>query len=145
MKKEKEKEYSSYHYKAIKEKRLYAMWVSISIFLLIAIIAGLMAVVPVYKVWSQEMRGKAALAEAQHNKQIQIEEARANLESQILNSQAEVERAKGMAQAIEIEDGKLTAQYIHYLWVRNIDKMDGEKIYIPTEANIPILEARGNR
>ncbi len=45
----------------------------------------------------------------------------------------------------EIENGKLSETYIHYLWVRNIDKMDGEKIYIPTEANMPILEAIGNK
>jgi len=49
-----------------------------------------------------------------------------------------------MAEAIEIENGKLTSMYIHYLWVRNIDKMDGEKIYIPTEAGLPILEAGGS-
>lgn len=107
----------------------------------IAIIAGLMWVMPTYRVWSQEMRGKAAFAEAEQNRRIQIEEAKANLEAQKLNSEAEVERAKGMAKAIEIENGKLTPMYIHYLWVRNIDKMDGEKIYIPTEANLPILEA----
>ena len=82
------------------------------------------------------------MAQAEQNRMILIEEAKANLEAQKLNSESEVERAKGMAQAIEIEDGKLTEQYIHYLWVRNIDKMDGDKIYIPTEANLPILEAQ---
>ncbi len=102
-----------------------------------------MAVLPRYRVWSQEMRGKAALAEAEQNRKIQIEEARANLEAQKLNSQAEIERARGMAKSIEIENGKLTEKYIQYLWVRNIDKMNGEKIYIPTEANLPLLEARG--
>jgi len=68
-------------------------------------------------------------------------EAQANLEVETLNGQAEVERATYMAQAIEIENGKLTTKYIQYLWVRNIDKMDGDVIYIPTEANLPILEA----
>ncbi len=102
-----------------------------------------MALMPRYRVWSQEMRGKAALAEAEQNRKIQIEEARANLEAQKLNSQAEIERARGMAKSIEIENGKLTDKYIQYLWVRNIDKMDGEKIYIPTEANLPLLEASG--
>lgn len=111
-------------------------------FAIIAIVSTLMYVLPTYRVWSQEMRGKAAFAEAEQNRKIEIEEAKANLEAQKLNSQAEIERAKGMAQAIEIENGKLTKEYIHYLWVRNIDKMDGEKIYIPTEANLPILEAR---
>ena len=108
----------------------------------VVLIAGGMFGGPHYRVWSQEMRGKAALAEAEQDRQILIEEARANLEAQVLNAEAEVERAKGMAQAIEIENGKLTDKYIHYLWVRNIDKMDGEKIYIPTEANLPVLEAR---
>jgi hypothetical protein len=128
-------------YKEVREKRLYAMWFSIGIFTIIGIIVLWMAGMPRYRVWSQEMRGKAAFAEAVQNRQIQIEEAKANLESQKLNSEAEVERAKGMAQSIEIENGKLTPMYIHYLWVRNIDKMDGEKIYIPTEANLPLLEA----
>lgn len=82
------------------------------------------------------------MARAEQNRMIQIEEAKANLESQKLNSLAEIERAKGMAKAIEIENGKLTTKYIQYLWVRNIDKMDGDKIYIATEASLPILEAR---
>lgn len=106
-------------------------------------IAGFMFGMPHYRVWSQEMRGKAALAEAEQDRQIMIEEAKANLEAQRLNAQAEVERAKGMAEAIEIEAGKLTSDYIKYLWVRNMEENDNlEKIYIPTEANLPILEAR---
>lgn len=128
--------------KYIREKRLFAMWASIAAIIIISILVGLMAVIPRYRVWSQEMRGKAALAEANQNRQILVEEARANLEAQKLNSQAEVERAKGMAESIEIENGKLTTKYIQYLWVRNIDKMDGEVIYVPTETNLPLLEAR---
>ncbi len=106
-------------------------------------IAGYMFGMPYYRVWSQEMRGKAALAEAEQDRQIMIEEAKANLEAQRLNAEAEVERAKGMAEAIEIEAGKLTDAYIKYLWVRNMETNENlEKIYIPTEANLPILEAR---
>ena len=88
------------------------------------------------------MEGKAEMARAEQNRQIQVEEAKANLEAQRLNSEAEVERAKGMAEAIEIEDGKLTERYIKYLWVRNMENNTNEKIYIPTEAQLPILEAR---
>jgi len=116
--------------------------------LVIAIVLGLMFGLPKYNVWRSQIAiekaqnyGKAEMAQAEQNRMILIEEAKANLEAQKLNSESEVERAKGMARAIEIENGKLTEQYIHYLWVRNIDKMDGEKIYIPTEANLPILEA----
>ena len=118
------------------------------IVVVVGVIVGCMFGVPKYNVWRSSVAiqkaenwGKAEMAEAEENRKILIEEAKANLEAQKLNSQAEVERAKGMAEAIEIENGKLTAMYIHYLWVRNIDKMDGDKIYIPTEANMPILEA----
>jgi len=115
----------------------------VGIIIIIAIfIGGLMIGLPVYRVWKAEKTGQAEFAQAEQNRMIQIEEAKANLESQKLNSQAEVERVKGMAEAIEIENGKLTTKYIQYLWVRNIDKMSGDKIYIPTESNLPILEAK---
>lgn len=122
------------------------------IIVMLGIVIGLMFGVPKYNVWrtkiaieSAQNIGKAEMARAEQNRMIQIEEAKANLESQKLNSLAEIERAKGMAQAIEIENGKLTTKYIQYLWVRNIDKMDGDKVYIATEAGLPILEAQGER
>ncbi len=129
----------------------FKWFISITV-LVIGIILGLMLGVPKYNVWRSKIaietaknNGLAAMAEAEENRKIAIEEGKANLEVQKLNSQAEVVRAAGMAEAIEIENGKLTPLYIHYLWVRNIDKMDGEKIYIPTEAGLPILEAGGSK
>lgn len=116
--------------------------------LIIAIVLGFMFGLPKYNVWRSQIAiekaknyGKAEMAQAEQNRLILIEEAKANLEAQKLNSESEVERAKGMARSIEIENGKLTEKYIQYLWVRNIETMDGSKIYIPTEANLPILEA----
>ena len=113
-----------------------------SILLGIGLIILMMAGMPRYNVWRQEMSGKAQLAEAEWSKKIQIEEAMANLESEKLNALSEVERAKGMAESITIESGKLTPQYIQYLWVRNSNFDEATKIYIPTEANLPILEAK---
>lgn len=97
---------------------------------------------PIYRVWQQEMRGRAQFAEAEQNRRIKIEEAKANLEAEKLNAQAEVERAKGAAEAIKIENGTLSDRYIQYLWVRNQNNLnDKTVIYIPTETNLPILEA----
>ncbi len=94
------------------------------------------------RVWMAETSGRAQLAEAEFSKRVQIEEAKGNLEAQKLNSQAEVERARGAAQAIEIEAGKLTENYIRYLWVQQQDNLnDKTVIYIPTEAGLPVLEA----
>lgn len=97
---------------------------------------------PQFKVYKKKQDGKAALAEAEQDRQIQIEEAKANLESEKLNAQAEVERAKGASESIRIEGGQLTDEYIKYLWVRQQGDMAGtQRIYIPTEAGLPLLEA----
>lgn len=97
---------------------------------------------PWYNVWSQQMAGKAEFAKAEQNRKIKIEEAKANLEAEKLNAQAEIERAKGAAEAIRIENGSITPTYIQYLWVRQQQNLsDKTVVYIPTETNLPILEA----
>jgi len=98
-------------------------------------------IAPQYLVYQKELQGKAQLKEAEWSKKVQIEEALANLESEKLNAKSEIERAKGMAEAIRIEGGQLTKEYIQYLWVRQNVFNDKTTIYIPTEGNLPILEA----
>lgn len=95
-----------------------------------------------YQVWSQEMTGRALLAEAEWTKRIAVEEAKARLESAVLDSQAEIERAKGVAEANKIvgEGLKGNEEYLRYLWIDKIQS-NGQVIYVPTEAGLPILEA----
>lgn len=107
----------------------------------LGVLVGLFFLFQAGKVYSKQQSGRAALAEAEYSKLVQLEEAKANLESQKLNAQAEVERAKGAAQAIEIEDGKLSERYIQYLYVQNLEKLDTQLIYVPTEGGLPLLEA----
>ena len=100
---------------------------------IIVIIVAMAFVKPWYNVWSQEMEGKAEFAKA---------EQKANLEAEKLNAQAEIERAKGAAEAIRIENGSITPTYIQYLWVRQQGDLNNKTvIYVPTETNLPILEA----
>ncbi len=107
------------------------------------LLLGGMVGCPYYNVWEQEMSGKAEFAKAEQNRKIRIEEAKANLESEKLNAQAEIARARGAAKAIEIENGAITPTYIQYLWVRqqNLSGNNSKIIYIPTEAGLPLLEA----
>lgn len=109
---------------------------------IVALVVALAFVIPWYNVWSQEMAGKAEFAKAEQNRKIKIEEARANLEAEQLNAQAEIARAKGAAEAIRIENGSITPTYIQYLWVRQQSNLnDKTVIYVPTETNLPILES----
>ncbi len=117
----------------------------------ISLLLGCLVGCPQYGVYKSGLQGEAELARAEQNKKIQIENAKAKLQSAKMLAESDsiraigaknVEkiRAEGMAEAMEIENGKLTDKYIQYLWVRNIDK--GDKIYISTEAGLPILEAK---
>ena len=116
-----------------------ALW---GVVVLIVFVISMAFIRPWYNVWSQEMEGKAEFAKAEQNRKIKIEEARANLEAEKLNAQAEIERAKGAAEAIRIENGRITPTYIQYLWVRQqSDLSDKTVIYVPTETNLPILES----
>lgn len=130
----------------MKSSTRIVLFTILGIILLGGITAGLMIGIPKYNVWQQEMVGKSEFAKAEQNRRIKIEEAKANLEAEKLNAQAEIERAKGAAEAIKIENGQLTTTYIQYLWVRQQNGNNIEKIvYIPTEASMPILEAKNSQ
>ncbi len=116
--------------------------IAIVIILIFGLIGLAMWVFPKYGVWEAELAGKAEFVKAEQNRKIKIEEAKANLEAEKLNAQAEIERAKGAAEAIRIENGAISPTYIQYLWVRQQQNLnDKTVIYIPTETNLPVLEA----
>jgi len=116
--------------------------IAVGLVAVVLVFVGMAFAIPWYHVWSQEMEGKAEFAKAEQNRKIKIEEAKANLEAEKLDAQAEIERAKGAAEAIRIENGSITPTYIQYLWVRQqSDLSDKTVIYVPTETNLPILES----
>ena len=102
-----------------------------------------------------EAQGKATLLEAESSKKALIEQAKAENESATLQAeakikiakaeaQAEVERARGVAESNRIvgESLKGNDEYLRYLQIDAIRGAKGEKIYIPTEAGLPIIERR---
>lgn len=97
----------------------------------------------IYNVWAQGKEGQAELARAESNRQIKTLEAKAMEESAKHLAQAEIIRAKGVAEANKIIGDSLKGNeaYLRYLWISNLECKDKEVIYIPTEANMPILEA----
>jgi hypothetical protein len=110
---------------------------------IVALIALIMYGLPQYRVYSQELAGKAQLREADWNRQIQIREAEAALESARLLADAEIERARGVAEAnLIIGDSlKENEAYLRYLFIQNLHHSESDVIYIPTEAGLPVLEA----
>lgn len=102
-----------------------------------------------------DTQGKSTLIESESSKKALIEQAKAENESATLQAearikiakaeaQAEIERARGVAEANKIigESLKGNIEYLKYLQIDAIRNSSGSKVYIPTEAGLPILEAK---
>jgi hypothetical protein len=115
----------------------------IAIGLVLALIALGMWGCPQYNVWQQQLSGKAELKKAEWDRQISIKEAEATKESATQLAEAEIIRARGVAEANKIIGDSLKDNdaYLRYLWIQGLQDGSSEIIYVPTEANLPILEA----
>jgi len=107
------------------------------LFMIIFLVALGMYGCPKYKVYQQELVGEAKLKRASQERQILVEQA-----------QAEEEAAEIRARAIAIV-GQAAKDFPEYrlqeflgAFAEALQNGDIEKIiYVPTEANIPIMEA----
>jgi regulator of protease activity HflC (stomatin/prohibitin superfamily) len=95
---------------------------------------------PQYNVYQQRKDGEAQLAHAQSSREVAVAEAKAKMESATLLAQADTIRAHGIARSNKIIGESLSKEYLHWFWIDNIDKSNNV-IYVPTEANLPIMEA----
>lgn len=140
-------------------------WSTLLLFTVITIVCLSMWGCPTYRVYKAGMEGKAELEQAKQNRQIEIEEAMAENEASISRAEAQVTMATaenqsmiikaqgrrqadsitaiGVARANEIigQSLKGNEDYLHYLWIDQLSS-GNQKVYIPTEANLPILEAK---
>jgi len=117
---------------------------AIGIIVAALLIAGVLIAYPQYRVYSQRLAGEAALAEAQSSRQVAILEARAKKESAISLAEAEVIRAEGAAKANRILQNSLGGPegYLRYLQIQALEDTKASLIYVPTEAGLPVTEAR---
>lgn len=109
-------------------------------------IIGIVAT-PYVNVWQRGMAGQAQMAEAEANRQIMVREAQAKFDASKMLADAEVQRAKGVAEANQIVADGLGGPegYLRYLFIESLKEARAEGaqvIYVPTEAGLPILEAR---
>src|SRR3990167_6726472 len=103
---------------------------------------------PKYSFYDKDLRGQANLRQQEWEKQIIVEEARAELESAKLIADAEIERARGIAEANRIIGTSLENggdKYLQYLAIDAQKKMAGNPnntvLYIPSGNNaIPLVK-----
>lgn len=115
----------------------------------IGTVCGALYGCPQYGVYQQRLAGEAEFQRAQQNRQIRVQEAQAQLDASHLTAQAEVAKAEGVAKANEImakslggPEGYIRWKYIEMLQETGLSgHSDRSVIYVPTEAQIPIMEA----
>lgn len=98
---------------------------------------------PQLGVYNRTLSGKAALAEAQSTKQVRIIEANAKQEAAKAEAGAEIERARGVAEANRIIGDSLkdNPRYLQYLYITGLQEgseKGNRTIYVPTEGGMPV-------
>ncbi len=128
----------------VKEPNIAVFWIVICILVAGILIGYAEFINPYVHVWQQGMKGQAELARAESNRQIATLEAVAKKESSKALADAEVIRAEGVAKANKIIGDSLTGNegYLRYLWIQGLQTSEMQVVYVPTEANLPIMESR---
>ena len=126
-------------------KAIVAIWVGIALFVL-ALVAAIMWIMPIYSVWHQHKAGEAELAKAEYSKQVLVQDAMAKEASAVHLANAEIARAEGVAKANKIIGDSLkdNESYLWYLWITGLEAAEAKGatvIYVPTEGQFPIMEA----
>ena len=84
--------------------------------------------------FSQSIEAKLRAEQESLQKEFELTKAKKDAE-------IEVARAQGVAKSNEIISGSITEPYLRYQWIKSLQTGQTTVIYVPTEANLPILEA----
>jgi uncharacterized membrane protein len=106
-------------------------------YILVGVIIGFSAVIIVWRLINPQLN----LYKANTEKQSTIAVSKAKRDAAVFEKEAAITRAEGVAEANKIIANSITEEYIRWLYVDQLDTIEGQIIYIPTEAGIPILEA----
>ena len=84
--------------------------------------------------FSQSIQIKLKTEQEALQKEFELQKAKKDAE-------IEVARANGVAQSNKIIAGSIDENYLRYLWIMGLKQSEMSVVYVPTEANIPIMEA----
>lgn len=119
------------------EREQVSYWIKTVSKVLVGLIVGVVSLSVIWGFIGPQLR----LYKANVEKQAAIADARALDDSAEFLKNSEITRAEGVAEANRIIADSLTDEYIRWLYVDQLDETNGQIIYIPTEAGLPILEA----
>lgn len=134
----------------IQTKTVYFEWnwwvigVVFVFLIVVAIVLWNLIWAPKWNVWASQKQGEADLQQAHKEQQVQVASAQGRLDAAVINKNAAIIEAEAVSAQIERIGEKLTTHdlYLKWQWIKMMEeKPEGSVIYVPTEANLPILEA----
>jgi len=84
--------------------------------------------------FAQSIESKLRAEQESFQKEFELTKAKKDAE-------IEVARAQGVAKSNEIIAGSITDNYLRYKWIEGLQRNEMVVVYVPTEANLPIMEA----
>lgn len=90
------------------------------------------------RIFSQSIEEKLKTEQESFQKEFELTKAKKDAE-------IEIAKAEGVAQSNKIIANSITENYLRYKFIDNLKENSKEIIYVPTEANLPILEANRNK
>lgn len=97
-----------------------------------------MYIFPIYNVWKAKLHGEAIYARAEQERRVLVTQAQAEKDAATLRAQA-IEIVGAMAQKYpQYRQQEFIGSFAKAMENGNIQKI----IYVPTEANIPIVEVK---
>jgi hypothetical protein len=122
------------------------MLICVAVFVAIGIVLWSLWLEPQWRVWAAHQKGLADLAMARNDQQVQVAEAQARLDAAELNKKAAVVEAQAVAEQITAIGAQLKEHdlFLRWQWIKMMEdgNSGAQVIYVPTEANLPILEAK---
>lgn len=103
----------------------------------LAILGGALWAIPQYRVWTAGLRGEANLARAEQERRILVEQAQAERDAAMLRAEAIEIVGQAAKDFPEYRHQEFIGAFGEALQQGAIDKI----VFVPTEANIPIVEA----
>jgi regulator of protease activity HflC (stomatin/prohibitin superfamily) len=111
----------------------------------VAIILWILVGYPRWSVWASHQEGLAELQKAKNEQQMQVAQAQGRVDAANLNKQAAIIEAEAVSEQIKRIGTELSHHdlYLRWQWIKMMEDIDthATTIYVPTEANLPILEA----
>jgi hypothetical protein len=111
--------------------------VIIVVILLVGALFGFLVIGKHYRVWSMEMEGKGILLQANYERQAIVAQAQAERDSATLRAEAIGIVGQAAQDFPEYRNQEFIGAFAKAMETGRISQI----IYVPTEANIPIMEA----